>query len=211
MNPLHDEKSLLARAGAGDSAALGEVLSQHQHRLSQMVRLRLDPRLRQRLNPSDVLQDVSIEAARRLRSYLEQPDVPFFVWLRFLAGQRIAQLHRQHLGTQSRDADREVSFHNNTLPAIDSAVIAAKLVGHLTSPSMAAQKAELRRSLHAALESMEPIDREILALRNFEQLTNLEVAETLGLSRTAASNRYIRALERLRNLLANDGGSENET
>lgn len=210
MDPAAEEVALLEQANTGNSEALGELLSRHRRRLSHMIRLRLDPRVRKRLNPSDVLQDVSIEVTRRLRSYLAQPDVPFFVWLRFLTGQRIAQLHRRHLGTQSRDVDREVSFHNNQVPALTSAVIAERLVANETSPSEAARKAEVRRLLQVALDSMDAMDREVLALRHFEQLTNSEVSHSLNISPTAANNRYIRALERLRGILIQEGDFSHE-
>jgi RNA polymerase sigma-70 factor (ECF subfamily) len=128
--------------------------------------------------------------------------MPFFIWLRYLTGQRLIQIHRLHLGAQKRDAEREVSLDQDGLPMVRSGVLAAQLVGRLTSPSVAAQKAEMRRRLQELLDAMEPIDREILTLRHFEQLTNLEAAQSLGLSPTAANNRYVRALERLRSALA---------
>ncbi len=202
MDSQTDERRLLEQADAGDTVALGTLLSKHTSRLSRMVRMRLDPRVRKRLNPSDVVQDVSIEVARRLSSYLAKPDVPFFIWLRFLTAQRLVQLHRQHLGAQSRDVDREVPVGRRIMPDVTSQVIAAQFVGQLTSPSVAAQKAELRKRLHEVLDQMDPLDREVLVLRHFEQLTNQEVAQTLELSVSAASKRYVRALDRLRIVLA---------
>jgi len=195
---------LLRNAASGDGQALGELFEHHRIRLSKMIRLRLDRRLKSRVNPSDVLQETFLEASKRLSEYIANPDVPFFIWLRFLTGQKIAQFHRHHLGVQARNAAREISVWPHVVPAVTSAALAAKLVGRLASPSAAMQKAELRQQLLDTMNSMEPIDREILAMRHFEQLDNREAAEVLGLSPTAASNRYVRALVRLRDLLGND-------
>jgi RNA polymerase sigma-70 factor (ECF subfamily) len=202
MTESISDDSLLGQAADGDGRALGELLEQHRDRLGRMVQCRLDRRLRSRLNPSDVLQDAFLEASKRLGEYVRNPEVPFFVWLRFITGQRIAQLHRYHLGTRVRDAARSMSIYPYAIPAVSSADLAARLVGRLTSPSLALRKAELRQRLFDVLNGMDDIDREILTMRHFEQLSNLEAAHVLHLSPSAASNRYMRALERLRGILA---------
>lgn len=197
-----DESDIADRIREGDGEALGIWLDRHRLRLERMVRLRMDQRIAGRVSPSDVLQDTFVDAARRIKDYLDHPDVPFFVWLRFLTAQRLSQLHRQHLGAQARDVDREIPIGRQVFADATSHVIAAQFVDRLTSPSMAAQKAELRKRLHEVLEQMDSLDREVLALRHFEQLTNQEVAQTLDLSTSAASKRYIRALDRLRGVLS---------
>jgi RNA polymerase sigma-70 factor (ECF subfamily) len=197
-----DDDQLLVKIRNGDREALGTLMARYRPRLERMVQLRLDQRVKGRFGSSDVVQESFLEAARRIKEYLDQPDFPFYIWLRFLTGQRLSQLHRRHLGAQARDADREVAFGCYHSPGVTSRVIAARFVGRLTSPSLAAQKAELRKRLHEVLEQMDPIDREVVALRHFEQLTNLEVAQTLNLSRSAASKRYVRALDRLRVVLS---------
>lgn len=199
---------LLERAGAGDPGALGELLERHRERLHLMVRLRLDRRLQGRLDASDVLQEAYLEAAERFAGYLRAPDMPFFLWLRFLTAQRLLILHRQHLGVKARDAGREVSLDRGATPEASSAALAAQLVGHRTTPSQAAMRAELRARLEQALAAMDPIDREVLALRHFEQLTNAETARVLGLRESAASQRYGRALLRLKEMLAGLPGGE---
>ena len=128
--------------------------------------------------------------------------MPFFLWLRFLVGQRLAEQHRQHLGAQARDAGREVSLYRGAMPETTTAALAAQLLGRLTSPSQAAIRAERKIRLQEALNSMDPIDREVLALRHFEQLSNGETATVLGLDKSAASKRYARALIRLKEILA---------
>ena len=178
-----------------------------------MVRLRLDRRLQGRVDPSDVLQDAYIDLTEQLPAYLDKPEMPFFLWLRLLTGQRLMRLHRQHLGAAMRDAAREVSLYRGALPQASSASLAAQLLGRFTTASRAAVRAEVQLQLQAALNTMDPIDREIIALRHFEELSNAEAAEVLGLSKTAASNRYLRALARLQKVLENipgflDGSSQ---
>jgi RNA polymerase sigma-70 factor (ECF subfamily) len=216
MAPVPDDTPseltrLLRRSAQGDQAAWGELLERHRDRLRRMVMLRLDRRLQGRVDASDVLQEAYIEASRRLADYLGRPDMPFFVWLRFLVGQKLLEEHRRHLGVQARDAGREVALHQGALPEATSAALAAQLLGRLTSPSRAAQRAERKVLLEEALGRLDPLDREILALRHFEQLTNGEAAAVLGLDRSAASKRYARALVRLKDALAGLPGGETES
>lgn len=199
MDPSDD---LLARATAGETQALAEVFVLHRDRLKQMVRLRLDRRLLGRLDPSDVLQEAYLDIARRLPEYQANPAMPFYLWMRFLTGQKLIDLHRHHLGAKMRDAGQEVSLYHGALPQASSVSLAAQLVGRLTSASRAAMRAELQLQVQEALNSMDPLDREILTLRHFEMLSNEETAKVLGLKKTAASNRYVRALKRLKEILA---------
>ena len=192
-----DLESTLARAAAGDAAGWHELVDRHHDRLRRMVALRLDPRLRGRVDPSDVLQETYFDAARRLPAYLAEPPLPFFLWLRQLAGTHLAKAHRSHLGTRGRDVRREVALGGG-VPEASSAALADGLLGRDARPSEAAVRAELRDRLTAAIDRLDPVDREVLALRHFEQLSNAEVAAVLGLTVAAASKRYVRALERLR-------------
>lgn len=201
MPILNNEKNLADQVRAGDQEALGAWLDCHRTRLEKMVRVRLDRRIARRVSPSDVLQDTFVEAARRIKDYLEHPDVPFFIWLRFLTDQRLSQLHRHHIGVQARDVEREMPVGRDTASIVNSNILAAHFVSGLTSPSVAAQKSEMQKRLHEVLDQMDPIDREVLSLRHFEQLTNSEVAQTLDLTISAASKRYVRALDRLRAIL----------
>jgi RNA polymerase sigma-70 factor (ECF subfamily) len=175
-----------------------------------MVALRMDRRLQGRIDPSDVIQETYLEASHRLSEYLRDPTIPFYIWLRFLTSQRLAMLHRHHLGIQARDAGREVSLYRGALPEATSAALAAQLVGRLTSPSVAAVRAEMRIRLQEALNAMDSMDREVLALRHFEQLTNGEAAAVLKIKPTAACNRYVRALGRLKAILRSMPGAIGE-
>jgi RNA polymerase sigma-70 factor (ECF subfamily) len=185
-----------------DSARLGAMLEQARPRLRRMVALRLDPRLHGRIDPSDVIQETYLEATARLAEYLQKPTMPFFLWLRFLAGQKLVTLHRHHLGRQMRDAGREVSLYRGRLPDASSAALAAQLLGHETRPSEAAVRAELKIRLQEALNTLDPLDREILALRHFEQLSLAETAEVLKITESGACRRHLRALKRLKEILS---------
>jgi RNA polymerase sigma-70 factor (ECF subfamily) len=209
-NDPSDASDLLRRAGAGDAAALGRLLDGYRKRLRRMVGLRLDPRLQGRIDPSDVLQEASLEATRRLAEYLRDPRLPFFLWLRFLTNQKLLELRRRHLGTQARDAAREISLYREALVPASSACLAAQLLGKMTAPLQAAIRAEMKLRLQEALNGMDPLDREVLALRHFEQLDNSETAQVLGISPSGASSRYLRALKRLKDILSEVPGFFNE-
>jgi RNA polymerase sigma-70 factor (ECF subfamily) len=193
---------LLQRAAAGDQEALRELFSRYRDRLKRMVHLRLSRRLSGRVNDSDVIQESFLDIARNLPEYVKHPTLPFFLWLRHMTGLKLAEVHRRHLGAQLRDADREVSLHRGGLPEADSVSLAAQLLGQLTTPSQAAIKAETRLAVQKALNSMDPVDREVLALKHFEQLSTSEIADVLGMSKAGAGSRYLRAIKRLREILA---------
>jgi RNA polymerase sigma-70 factor (ECF subfamily) len=181
---------------------LAELFARYRDQLRRMVRLRMDRRLQGRVDPSDVLQEAQVEILRRAVEYAADPRLPPFLWLRLITGQRLTALHRRHLGAQRRNACQEIALHRGPMPQVTSVSLAEMLLGRLTSPTQAAHRAEVRVLLQEALNGMEPLDREVLTLRHFEELSNTEVAQVLGISKTAASNRYIRALERMREILA---------
>jgi RNA polymerase sigma-70 factor (ECF subfamily) len=191
------EDDLLHRACAGDAAALAELFGRYRERLRRMIRVRLDPRLGRRVDPSDVLQEAYLDASRRLGEFAARPAVPFYVWLRALTGQRLVDTHRRHLGAQQRDAGREVPL-GAAGPAASSQSLAEQVLARLTSPTAAAVRAEVCDRLRAALDALDPLDREVLVLRHFEELNNNETALVLGLDKSAASKRYIRAVRRLK-------------
>jgi RNA polymerase sigma-70 factor (ECF subfamily) len=197
-----DSDELIRRAADGDSKALANLFGQYRTRLKRMVRLRLDSRLQGRLDPSDVLQEAYLDLERELPRYAAEPSVPAFVWLRAVVAQRLMRVHRHHLGTAMRTAAREVSLFQGGIPQASSASLASQLLGKLTSVADAAIRAEMQLQLQEILNQMDDLDREIIALRNFEELTNKEAAEVLGLDPSAASKRYIRALTRLQSSLS---------
>jgi RNA polymerase sigma-70 factor (ECF subfamily) len=192
---------LESRLRAGDPAAAAELFSACRSRLKKMVRLRLDRRLQGRLDASDVLQEAFLDVQQKAADFAARMDLPAYIWLRCVTAERLLILHRQHLGFRMRDASQEVSLCSGS-PAATTQSLANLLLGRLTSPSAAAIRAERQQRLQEALNTMDPLDREVLALRHFEELSNSETATVLALTKTAASNRYIRALKRLKEILA---------
>ena len=205
---MTDESVQIGRLISQGDEALAEAMAQHTPRLQQAVELRVDPRLAGRLDTVDVLQEAFLEARKRLSRYLADPSVPIFIWLRGVVLDTLIDLHRRHLGAKMRDAGRELSRHRSATAQASSVALAACLLGDLTSPSQAAIREETARQIEAALVDMDEIDREVLILRHFEQLTNDEVAAVVGVKKAAASRRYMRALARFRTVLLTIPGFE---
>jgi RNA polymerase sigma-70 factor (ECF subfamily) len=193
---------LVDRLRSGDKRALVELFQHHRDRLRRMVQLRMDWRLQSRLDASDVLQEAFLDVASRLDDYLREPRLPPFLWLRMCVGEELVNIHRRHLGTKRRDAGREVSLGRGAAPEASSAALASMLLGENTSPTQAAVRAERLIAVQQALASLDPVDREVVALRHFEQLSRAETAQVLGIREEAAAKRYIRALRRLKAILA---------
>ena len=191
---------LVQRAAAGDADGWSDLVQRYRDRLQRMVAVRMDRRMQQRVNSSDIVQEVYLEAAEHLADYLKNPKMPFFLWLRGITGNKLLEVHRHHLGVKMRDAKREVALDEASMQTT-AAGLAAVLVGDATRPEEAVLRDEMRRRLEEALESLDPLDREVLSLRHFEQLTNAETAVALGIETSAASKRYIRALKRLKGVL----------
>lgn len=200
MSDSTSAESLLKRIESGHADALVELFSLYRSRLKAMVRFRMDARLVSRVDASDVIQDVYIDAHNRIRHFFRKEGMSFYIWLRQLTEQRLIDVHRHHLLTEKRNVNLEISLNRRFL-ASNSTSMAYELAAKMASPSQATLQAELIAQIEKALESMEDLDREVLALRHFEELRNSEVAEVLGLKEAAASNRYVRALSRLRQTL----------
>src|SRR5262249_3007771 len=149
---------------------------------------------------ADVVQETCLGLRDKFAQYAADPQLPFYLWLRLEVGQKLVDLHRFHLGTKMRDAGQEVSLHRGPLPPVTSLSLAEQLLGKLTTASKAAMRAELQLRVQEALNTMDPNDREVLVLRHFEELTNAEAAQVLGIKSSAAVNRYVRALKRLKDV-----------
>jgi RNA polymerase sigma-70 factor, ECF subfamily len=203
-----ETRTLVQQAAEGSEGAWSELLTRYRERLRGMVAVRLDRRLQGRIDPSDVIQEASLAAHGRLKDYADNPTMPFYLWLRWITGQRLIDQHRHHLGVKARSAGRELSLYHGAFPEATTADLAAHLLGRLSSPSQAAIRIEQTIRLQEALNSLEPIDREILALRHFEHLSNGEAAQVLGLDKSAASKRYARALVRLKDILISTLGED---
>jgi RNA polymerase sigma-70 factor (ECF subfamily) len=197
---------LVDRIKSGDRQALAEAFSMHRERLWRTVHFRLDHRLQGRVDPDDVLQEAYLAAADRIGHFTGDSSASLYIWLRLIVTQTMIDVHRRHLGAQMRDADREVSIRQGGPLQTTSSCLAIQLSGRLTSPSQAAIREERSQQLEKVLEQMDPIDREVLALRHFEELSNSEVAEVLDIQQKAASIRYVRALRRLKAVLSQAPG-----
>ena len=180
---------VLCRALGGDQAALAELFDTHRDRLRRMIDLRMDRRIRPRVSTSDVLQEAYVELAKQLANYARDPKLPFYLWVRRITGQRLAKLHRKHLDADKRNAELEVRLHRGSLPGATSFALASKLIGRLTSVTEKAIRAERQLQLQEALNAMEEADREVLAMRHFEQLSNSEIAAELGMAYSAVGMR----------------------
>jgi RNA polymerase sigma-70 factor (ECF subfamily) len=199
-----ESAALLARAAGGDVAAWGLLLGRHQNRLTAVASFRLDRRLRGRIDPADVIQEAFIAATNRRAEFFGQSAQPLFLWLRWMVGNTLLELHRHHLNVHMRDARREIS-DGAGLDSTRNALV-AELTAGVTGPGTAAGHEEVKARLTEALDQMDPTDREVLALRHYEQLTSAEAAHVLGIQERAAAKRYLRALERLRDMLSDMPG-----
>ena len=196
----HNTQDLLQQATAGDAQAVNELLERHRQGLRRMVEMRMDRRLARRVDASDVVQDVFLEASERLVGYLAKPDLPFHVWLRQLAQDRIIDLHRRH-HAQRRDIDREQGFQAPRFGDQSSLDLAAQIQDDQLTPAAATLRREMEQRFHEALDLLDDDDREIILLRHTEQLGNQEAATYLGLSPAAAGMRHTRALRKLKEIL----------
>jgi RNA polymerase sigma-70 factor, ECF subfamily len=197
-----ETQDLLDRARQGDQPAIERLLAGHRESLRRMIALRLDPALTARLDASDVVQDVLLEASRRLDDYLRAPTMPFQLWLRHIAKDHMIDAHRKHRVAQRRSLDREQSLVPRSLSEHSSAELMAQILDHEATPASAAIRQELEQRLAQAIGKLEEDDREIILMRLYEQLSNQDVATLYGLTEPAASMRYLRAVRRLQALLA---------
>ena len=207
-------EALLIRAAAGEPAAWGRLLTAHQEKLRRMVAFRMDPRLRGRVDAADIVQDAFVEASAHRADYFRTPEPQrapaFFLWLRGVVGNKLLEVHRHHLGTRMRDAKRERPLDGPRSSDDTSAALYAHLTAGVTRASVAAVRGEVKTRLAEALDGMDPTDREVLALRHFEQLTSGEAAQFLGIQERAAAKRYLRALQRLKQILSEMPGGLTE-
>lgn len=193
-----DEITLCTRAVDGDGAALNSLITRYRKPLARMIRVRLPDKLQARIDDSDIIQEACVEASRNIASYEPDPERPFFLWLRQIALNKLIEAQRRHLGAKKRDANRDVPLPD---PEDSSSAVAEYLVGSITSPSQAAIRAETKLSLERRLAEMDEVDREVLILRHFEHLSMSETAAILDISKSAVGKRYLKALDRLRDVL----------
>ena len=202
MWPTGDKtEELLLGARDGDDDAVNRLIERHRAAVLRMVQMRLDHKIRRRVDVSDVVQDVMIEVNRRLQDYIANPAMPFHLWLRHIAKDRIIDAHRRHRGSQKRSVDREQALAVPGANDRSTMDLAAHLCDAELTPAAAATQREMAKRVEAAVSELGDQDGEIIIMRHYEQLSNQEVAQALGLSEPAASMRYLRAIRRLREML----------
>lgn len=196
-------EQLLTSAGAGDEAAVNELLNRHREAVRKMVQMRMDRAVAARVDASDVVQDVLLEANQRLADFVQNPSMPFHLWLRQLAKDRLIDMHRRHRTAQRRSVDREKPLQAK-FGDQSSLDLAAQLRDHELTPAAATIRRELEERFLSALSELNDDDREIILMRHQEHLSNSEVAAALDLTGAAAGMRYLRALRKLRDVLGSD-------
>lgn len=196
-----ETQELLRRAEAGDSDAINNLMDRHRDSLRQMVNLRMDRAIAGRVDASDVVQDVLWEASRRLNDYIQQPNMPFHLWLRQLAKDRMVDMHRRHRGAQRRSVDRENPLHAAPSPDASGFDWGGQLPDGELTPAAANIRRELEQRFLEALNQLEEDDRDIILMRHYEHLGNSEVAAALNITPAAAGMRHLRALKKLRAIL----------
>jgi RNA polymerase sigma-70 factor (ECF subfamily) len=197
-NKTHE---LLEGARDGDEAAVNRLLDRHRQALRRMVELRLDQKIQRRVGVSDVVQEVLVEANRRLAQYLDNPAMSFHLWVRQIAKDRIIDAHRRHRGSAKRSVDRERPLAVPAASDRSTYDFIAQLRDPELTPAAAATRQELAQLVENALGELSEQDCEIIIMRHYEQLSNLEIAQSLGLTEPAASMRYLRAIRRLKQRL----------
>ena len=199
-----DTQVLLDQVRQGESQAVDQLLARHREPMRRMIDLRMDPAIAPRVDASDIVQDVLLEASRRLQEYLRAPSMPFHLWLRHIALDHLIDAHRRHRKAQRRSVDREQPM-KSALGDRSSVELIGNLIDRELTPASAAMRQEMEKRFQEVLGEMEEEDREVILMRHFEQLSNQEVAQALSLTEAAASMRYLRAIRRMRALL--DPGS----
>ena len=204
--PLPGRDEIVSALTADREEALAKYFFSVQDRLKRIVNFRLDYRLSGRVSESDVIQETYVRAAQRIDSFLAKDDMPFFVWLRLEVSQKLHEIHRHHFGAEKRDIRKELNLRHQADTGRTSMALAAHIVAQLTSPSRLMERAEQIAVLEKTLGGMNELDREVIALRHFEELSNIETARILEIEPAAASKRYLRALKRLREIMESAKG-----
>ena len=203
-------EQLLAQAKDGDKGAINQLMDRHRNSLRQLVRMRLDQQIQRRIDVSDVVQDVLVEANRRLQKFLENPVMPFHLWLRQIARDRIIDAHRRHRVSSRRSVDREQRLSVPQGYDQSSMNIASMLGDDRLTPAAAALQKEIASRIEQAITKLDEKDSEIVIMRHYELLTNQEIAQALDLSEPAASMRYLRAVRRLKDIIQDETNEAGE-
>lgn len=197
-----DTDQLLHRVAAGEPTAAATLLTRHEARLRRMVEMRLDARLASRLDPSDIVQDVMVEAHKRLATYVERREIPFYPWLRAIAWDKLIEMNRRHIAAERRSVCREADRLN--LSGDSEMILVNRLAATTRTPNDQLIQREIAARVRQAIDRLKPLDREVIVLRHLEELSFPETAAVLQLSESAVYSRYRRAIERLHRMLHED-------
>jgi len=203
MTPSASDDNVAPSAEIASQNQLPHLFESFRTRLRTLVQVRIDRRIRARVDASDIVQEAFVDAVRRFPEYQKDRKMTPYLWFRFLTLQQLSLAHRRHLGVKARAASREQSMNAMQQAGLDSSAMAFCLVGDESTPSAKVTRSEEILKLTEVLESLEPLDREVLALRHFEQLEHSEIAAELNLTVAAVSSRYRRALKRVGQALIN--------
>lgn len=210
MWPTEDQtQQILADVRQGDADAVNRLLDRHRESIRRMIQMRLDNKIQRRIDVSDVVQDVLVEANRRLQTYLENPQMSFHLWLRQIAKDRIIDAHRRHRGSAKRSVDREMPLAVQAADDHSTMQLLDQLRDPELTPAAAATQQEMARAVERSIAALGDQDAEIIIMRHYEQLSNQEIAQALGLTEPAASMRYLRAVRRLREMLSKGTAGDN--
>ncbi len=194
-------EQLIAQAKGGDESAVNQLMDRHRNSLRQLIRMRLDKKIQKRIDVSDVVQDVLVEANRRLQRYLADPVMPFHLWLRQIAKDRIIDAHRRHRVSAKRSVDREQQMAVPRGYDQSSIQLASVLGDPRLTPAAAVLQQEMSKKVEESIALLEEKDCEIIVMRHYEHLSNQEIGQLLNLTEPAASMRYLRAIRRLKQVL----------
>lgn len=196
------EAALAQRVSEGDAEALQSLLQRCRARLKQMVQLRISQQLERRVDASDIVQEALLQAAMNVGDYQYDPTRPFYLWIRRIAEHKLIEAHRRHFVAAKRDVRKEVDALPNEPLSVNSHSLAKHLIiSSGSSPPSKAMKAEAREMIQNGLDALEPVEQEVLVLHHFEQLSMSEIGQVLGISKSAASKRYLKALDRFRDVI----------
>ena len=202
MWPEGDEtQNLLAEVRDGDAEAVNSLINRHRDAVHRLVRMRIDQAIAARVDASDVVQDVMLEASQRLGDYLQDPVMPFHLWLRQLAKDRLIDMHRRHRAAKKRSVDREQAVTSLAHDDQSAADLAQLLQDAELTPAAATVRREMEQRFLEAVNQLSDSDREIIMMRHFEHLSSAEVAQALEMTTAAAGMRYLRALRKLTDVL----------
>lgn len=185
-----------------DDLWLLELWMEHRPRLQRIINARIPSLMAGRADSDDLMQECYLACGRRISFLQAKPEIPIFAKLRFICLQTLADLLRFHLGADKRDARKECAIADEGDSESGNQGAWLHLADTMASPRTQLLKMERQRMTRQVMSELTAKDKEILELRHFEDLSNLECAAVLEIEPKAASIRYVRALKRFQELVS---------